>query len=170
MLLNGGTTWCAKSIIWCDIISCMRHTCICDPLWEKGPLGIFYRFAVFGMDRLRYKCRVQWCKFCKKGSVISRVIRVFYTRVARFWVLNFRDMAVLVYFLYYPCTSVHEMTSPKIIDLACHIGPPLLKFTRRWKKKSIAKEMDDLSTLPRKNKKVRLTYLALSCKILLEIS
>ena len=37
------------TVTW--IIHTQKSDNKCDPLWEKGPLGIFCRIGVFGMDR-----------------------------------------------------------------------------------------------------------------------
>ena len=64
--------------------------------------------------------------------------------------------------------SIHGMTSLKIIDLAPHWSA-IVEMYKTLKKRGIAKEMDDLSTFPRWNKKVRLIYSAVACKYCLKL-
>ena len=101
---------------------------------KRDRSGFFCWFSVFGMDCSRYECRVQWCKFERKISLRSQVIKVFLYPGRplpwnNFW-KNGRFYSTSCFVCIRPCTDWRHVTA---IDLPRHATLPVVGKETSWK-------------------------------------
>ena len=62
------------TIVMMALVLYVCHISICDPLRDNRPFAIFRENRVFGIDRRRIYCRIEWCMAELKKRLLSRVM------------------------------------------------------------------------------------------------